>query len=131
MSRRLQVLAMAYAYLQSQGYSVGAATLGAASIELATTLPVIAAAQATQHAEAWINEHQHLHEHQLIDEAARAVERAYSVRVDHTAKTIAPASAPSSANDAVQRVAPVRVLGYVLYPAAMATLYEGKAVAFR
>ena len=121
---------MAYAYLLSEGYSVGAATLGAAGIELATTLPVIAAAQATQHAEAWINEHQHLHEHQLIDEAARAVE-AYNVRVDHTDKTFAPASAPSSANDTVQRVAPVRVLGYVLYPAAMATLYEGKAVAFR
>ena len=122
---------MAYAYLQSQGYSVGTATLGAAGIELATTLPVIAAAQATQHAEAWINEHQHLHEHQLIDEAARAVEEAYNVRVDHTAKTIAPASASSPVNDAVQGVGPVRVLGYILYPAAMATLYEGKAVAFR
>ena len=122
---------MAYAYLQSQGYSVGAATLGAAGIEVATSLPIIAAEQATEHAQAWIEKHEHLDTHGLIDEAARAVEQAYSVRVDHTDKTFAPASAPSSANDTVQRVAPVRVLGYVLYPAAMATLYEGKAVAFR
>ena len=122
---------MAYAYLQSQGYSVGAATLGAAGIEVATSLPIIAAEQATEHAQAWIEKHKHLDTHGLIDEAARAVEDAYNVRVDHTAKTFAPVSAPSSANDAVQRVASVRVLGYVLYPAAMATLYEGKAVAFR
>ena len=121
---------MAYAYLQSQGYGAGAATLGAAGIEVATSLPIIAAEQATEHAQAWIEKHEHLHKHELIDEAARAVE-AYDVRVDHTDKTIAPASAPSSANDAVQGVGPVRVLGYVLYPAAMATLYEGKAVAFR
>ena len=131
MSRRLQVLAMAYAYLLSEGYSVGAATLGAAGIEAVTSLPMIAAEQATEHAQAWIDKHEHLDTHGLIDEAARAVEDAYNVRVDHTDKTFAPASAPSSANDAVQRVAPVRVLGYVLYPAAMATLYEGKAVAFR
>ena len=121
---------MAYAYLLSEGYSVGAATLGAAGIEAVTSLPLIAAEQATEHAQAWIDEHEHLDTHGLIDEAARAVE-AYDVRVNHTDKTFAPASAPSSANDTVQRVAPVRVLGYVLYPAAMATLYEGKAVAFR
>ena len=131
MSRRLQVLAMAYAYLLSEGYSVGAATLGAAGIEAVTSLPLVAAEQATEHAQAWIDEHEHLDTHGLIDEATRAVEDAYNVRVDHTDKTFAPASAPSSANDTVQRVAPVRVLGYVLYPAAMATLYEGKAVAFR
>ena len=131
MSRRLQVFAMAYAYLQSQGYGAGAATLGAAGIEVATSLPIIAAEQATEHAQAWIEKHEHLDTHGLIDEAARAVEQAYDVRVDHTDKTFAPASASASANDTVQRVAPVRVLGYVLYPAAMATLYEGKAVAFR
>lgn len=130
MSRRLQVLGMAYAYLISEGYSVGAATLGAAGIEAVTSLPMIAAEQAAEHAQAWIEKHEHLDTHGLIDEAARAVE-AHNVRVNHTDKTFAPASAPSSANDAVQRVAPVRVLGYVLYPAAMATLYEGKAVAFR
>ena len=122
---------MAYAYLLSEGYSVGAATLGAAGIEAVTSLPLVAAEQATEHAQAWIDEHEHLDTHGLIDEATRAVEDAYNVRVDHTDKTFAPASAPSSANDTVQRVAPVRVLGYVLYPAAMATLYEGKAVAFR
>ena len=121
---------MAYAYLQSQGYSTGAAFVGAAGIEVATSLPIIAAEQATEHAQAWIEKHEHLDTHGLIDEAARAVE-AYDVRVDHTDKTFARASAPASANDIVQRVAPVRVLGYVLYPAAMATLYEGKAVAFR